>query len=205
MPRAPGTPRRRTVPWRAQRSVHRSRVRAFPRHTFGPLATGRRARIAYKDRRPLPSPVPNLTTAPPGARRRSMAAAGAMDGSHGEAPVPAGAGPNKPHPTFPCTCPSSLACRLTRSPVTPPVQQAAVATVPGRRRRPSPAFSLPHPSPGTGSLGPKAPPPPVPGRPRPAVGRNLAGPPLPGRPGTTLQRRETFQGPNCERVTPIVK
>jgi hypothetical protein len=64
-----------------------------------------------------------------------------------------------------------------------PVQQAAAATVPGRRRRPSPAFSLPHPTPGIGPLGPKAPPPPVPGRPRPAVGRNLAGPPLPGRQG----------------------
>jgi hypothetical protein len=86
-----------------------------------------------------------------------------------------------------------------------PARQAAVATVPGRRRRTTPAFSLPHPSPGFGPLGPKAPPPPVPGRPRPAVGRNLAGPPLAGRPGTTLQKKGSFQGPHCEMVTQIVK
>jgi hypothetical protein len=128
-----------------------------------------------------------------------------MDGSHGEAPVPAGAGPNKPLPTFPCTCPSSPACRLPCSPITPPAQQDAAATVPGRRRRPSPASSLSQPTPRIGPLGPKAPPPPVPGRPRPTVGRNLAGPPLAGRPGTTLQSPTSFRGPNCERVTQLVK
>jgi hypothetical protein len=133
------------------------------------------------------------------------AAAGAMDGSHDEASVPAGAGPNKPLPTFPCTCPSSPACCLPRSPITPPAQQAAAATVLGRRRRPSPTPSPAQSTPGIGPLGPKAPPPPVPGRPRSAVGRNLAGPPLPGRPGTTLQRKFSLRGPPCKRVTQIVK
>jgi hypothetical protein len=107
-------------------------------------------------------------------------------------------------PTFPRICNSSPTvprplhrAHATRIP-------AAAATVPGRRRRPSPALSPPQPSTGIGPLGPKAPPSPVPGRPRPAVGRNLSGPPLAGRPGATLQRADSFQGPPRKRKTSIV-
>jgi hypothetical protein len=81
----------------------------------------------------------------------------------------------------------------------------AAATAAGRRCTPRrQTHQLPNPT----QIGPYHsldPTPPAPGWPRPAVGRNLAGPPLAGRPGTTLRRKESFQGPHCERVTQIVK
>jgi hypothetical protein len=110
-----------------------------------------------------------------------------------------------PASTFPCPYPNSP---TTPSPPTssPTASTpAAAATRPGRRRRPSSASSLPHPSTGIGPLGPKAPPPPVPSRPQLAVGQNLAGPPLAGAPGTTLQGKKSFRGPHCDLVTQIVK
>jgi hypothetical protein len=145
---------------------HRS-VPCLPPLLFAPPEAGTRSH--GRSRGPLWSLAGPLaahkrgTTLTP-RHAHGRAAAGAMDGSHGEAPVPAGAGPNKPLPTFPCTCPSSPACRLPRSPITPPSQQAAAATVPGRRRRPSPTPSPAQSTPGIGPLGPRDPPPPVPGR-----------------------------------------
>jgi hypothetical protein len=91
--------------------------------------------------------------------------------------------------TFLCTPPSSPAYPSYPQSPTAPVQQAAAATVAGRRCRPSPTSSPPRASTGIGPQGPRDPPPPVPGRPQPAVGWNLAGPPLAGR-----------QGPHCKEV-----
>jgi hypothetical protein len=118
---------------------------------------------------------------------RDRAAAGAIAGSRGELQARSAAHQSKPFPTFPCTSPSSPAC-----PFPPPSRHlagTAVAAADAARRRrtrlagPSP----PQPSPGIGPLGPKGQTPPAPGRPRPAVRRNLAGPPPAGA-----------QGPNCE-------
>jgi hypothetical protein len=104
-------------------------------------------------------------------------------------------------------CPYSSPPNLPKLPARPLLAgtPVAAATSAGRRctprRRP---HLLPNPT-QIGPYHPLDPPPPAPSRPRPAVNRNLAGPPLAGRPGTTLQRKESFQGPHCERVTQIVK
>jgi hypothetical protein len=124
---------------------------------------------------------------------RDRAARCAIAGSRGELWVRPAADPKRavPHLHLHLT-------ELAGVPVLPAApHRAGTAGHGGHRawpRRSSPAFSLPHPSPGTGPLGPKAPPPPVPGRPLPAVGRNLAGPPLPGHQGLHCKRKNLFRG-----------
>jgi hypothetical protein len=105
--------------------------------------------------------------------------------------------------------PTRLYCRLT--PLTPslaPTQArrcarltrgAHLAGTAGRggHRAWPPAPYLAGPSPaqaskGIGPQGPRVPPPPAPGRSRPAVRRNLAGPPPAGT-----------QGPHCEAIVPF--
>jgi hypothetical protein len=130
-----------------------------------------------------PSPLRTLAPPPPCAPPTPLLAAMASSGLRSTARQ------NKRSLTFLCTPPSSSACLSYPQSPTAPVQQAAVATVAGRRRRPSPTSSPPRASTGIGPQGPKDPPPPVPSRPRPAVGQNLAGPPLAGR-----------QGPHCKEV-----
>jgi hypothetical protein len=106
---------------------------------------------------------------------------------------------NELHPTFPCIHQSSSTAPRPLHRAHAAGISVAAATVPGRRRCPSPALSPPQLSPGIGPLGPKDPPPPVPGRPRPAVGRNLAGPPLPGR-QVHIAKRNFFPGSLLQKV-----
>jgi hypothetical protein len=120
------------------------------------------------------------------------------------APSSALARPSDTPSTFPCAYPDSPVCPSPPQRPTSPARQAAAATRPGRRHRP--CWPPPHPERARESV------PRDPGtlpRPCPAgPGRRLAGI-WPDRrcrpPGTTLQRRKTFQGPNCKRLTPIVK
>jgi hypothetical protein len=108
--------------------------------------------------------------------------------------------------------PPSLASTKARHPFTSLSRAALAGTGWSQRppclaagaapRRPSP---YPIQPPESTPCDPGTLPPPVPGRPRPAVGRNLAGPPLPGRPGTTLRNSDSFKGPCCKRSTQIVK
>jgi hypothetical protein len=128
----------------------------------------------------------------PSRNARSRAPSGRHQSRHGKA----GAGPplNQLEPCFPSIPP------CCSSPTCPPLPQSrhlvgipvTTATTAGRRHPPppSPAFSLPHPSPRIGPLGPKGQSPPAPGRSRPAVHRNLPGPPPVGA-----------RGPHCEATT----
>jgi hypothetical protein len=148
-------------------------------------------------RAPLGSRAPSLVTplkrtcrptharvhAGPGPNRAS-----AMDGSRGELQGRPTGSPIK----HLCHLPLHLH-ELAGTPSSS--QLCPTARTAGRRRRPSPAISLPPLSPQIAPQGPLAPPHALPWPSPAAAHRNLARPPLPGRPGTTLQTARSFQGP----------
>jgi hypothetical protein len=132
------------------------------------------------------------------------AAAGATDGSHGEAPVPAGAGPNKPPPHLPLHMP-----KLTG--VASPPQPHHTACTAGRGGHcawpPAPPLAglLPAPS-KNGNRSPRTQgPSPARARPAPDDGwPEFCQTATAGRPGATLQRADSFQGLPRKNKTSIV-
>jgi hypothetical protein len=87
----------------------------------------------------------------------------------------------------------------------PARSEAAVASLPGRRRPPFPALSHPPAAPKIEPLVPLGHPRALP-RPSPvAAHRNSANPRRPAAPGATLQEPRSFRGPPCKRSTQIVK
>jgi hypothetical protein len=107
---------------------------------------------------------------------------------------------NKLFPTFPCIHQSSppihqpLPSRPRRN------RMVAAATVPGRRCRPSPTFSLPHPTPGIDPLRPRDPPPacarPAPTGSWPEFSRTAAARP----PRDYIAKLRFFQGSLLQKV-----